>query len=234
MGAVGRAGARSARLRLPPAPGRLREPPGPPATRGPRRPPEASRGGLPPPARASRAHTCRTRCRASTKPSAFMPTGALCPCTSSAMANPTATAVARLPRSGLPLRSGTRSRKGKVAPLPAEGKRREGTARSEREREIGWGKAASVRRGLKTRDRCPAEVGAWPWLEGVCPGHRQLSVKKASLRPHPPKAWALGLQQRWDRPWGAGVAVYSPCCLFLQPDRRETWMWLFHHLTHAV
>lgn len=42
VGTAGRAGARSARLRLPPAPGRLREPPGPPATRGPRRPPEAS------------------------------------------------------------------------------------------------------------------------------------------------------------------------------------------------
>ena len=91
------------------------------------------RSGLPPPA--SRARTCRTRCRASTKPSAFMPTGALCPCTSSAIAKPTATAVARLPRSGLPLRSGTRSRKGKVAPLPAEGKRREGTASSEGDRE---------------------------------------------------------------------------------------------------
>lgn len=194
MGAAGGAGDRSARLRLPPAPGRLGEPPGPPATRGPRRPPEASRGGLPSPA--SRARTCRTRCRASTKPSAFMPTGALCPCTSSAMANPTTTAVARLPRSGLPLRSGTRSRKGKVAPLPAEGKRREGTACSERE--IGWGKAASVRRGLKARDRCPAEVGAWPWCEGPCPGHRQLSVKKTRLRPRPPKAWAPGLERRCD------------------------------------
>lgn len=96
--------------------------------------PRRRRGGLPPPARASRARTCRTRCRASTKPSAFMPTGALCPCTSSAMADPAAAAAAPLPRSGLPLRSGTRSRKGKVAPLPAEGKPREGTARSVRDR----------------------------------------------------------------------------------------------------
>lgn len=94
--------------------------------------PRRRRGGLPPPASCPR--TCRTRCRASTKPSAFMPTGALCPCTSSAMANPTAAAVAPLPRSGLPLHSGTRSRKGKVAPLPAEGKQREGTARSVRDR----------------------------------------------------------------------------------------------------
>lgn len=35
-------------------------------------------------------HTCRTRCRASTNPSAFIPTGAPCPCTSSAMAAPAA------------------------------------------------------------------------------------------------------------------------------------------------
>lgn len=104
------------------------------ASRVPGAHPRRRRGGLPPPARASRARTCRTRCRASTKPSAFMPTGALCPCTSSAMADPTAAAVAPLPRSGLPLRSGTRSRKGKVAPLPAEGTRREGTARSVRDR----------------------------------------------------------------------------------------------------
>lgn len=95
-----------------------------------------------------------------------MPTGAFCPCTSSAMADPTAAAVPRLPRSGLPLRSGTRSRKGKVAPLPAEGKRRKGTARSVSE--TGWGKAASVRRGLEARDRSPAGSG------GVAAGRRGL------------------------------------------------------------
>ena len=82
---------------------------------------------LPP---AGRARTCRTRCRASTKPSAFIPTGALCPCTSSAIAAPAAARLRRrrrrhrrsAPLSGLPLHLGTRSRKGKVAPLPAEGK----------------------------------------------------------------------------------------------------------------
>lgn len=149
------------------------------------------RGGLPPPARASHARTCRTRCRASTKPSAFMPTGALCPCTSSAIAKPTATAVAWLPRSGLPLRSGTRSRKGKVDPLPAEGKRREGATSSEGE--IGWGKAVSERRGLKARDRCPAGSGGVAVGRGGGLPWAQATVRqKTRLRPRPPKEWAPG------------------------------------------
>lgn len=73
------------------------------------------------------ARTCRTRCRASTKPSAFIPTGALCPCTNSAITaprrrRPRSRRRRLAPRSGLPLYLGTRSRKRKVALLPAEGK----------------------------------------------------------------------------------------------------------------
>lgn len=41
------------------------------------------------------------------------------------------------------------------------------------------------------------EVGAWPCREGACPEHRQLSVKKARLRPRPLKAWALDLARWW-------------------------------------
>lgn len=163
------------------------------------------RGGLPPPARASCARTCRTRCRASTKPSAFMPTGALCPCTSSAIAKPTATAVARLPRSGLPLRSGTRSRKGKVAPLPAEGKRREGATSSEGE--IGWGKAASVRRGLKARDRCPAGSGGVAVVRGgpalgtgSCPSKDQVATPPSEgVGPRPLASVGPPLRRRCGR-----------------------------------
>lgn len=142
-----------------------------------------------------------------------MPTGALCPCTSSAMAKPTATAVARLPRSGLPLRSGTRSRKGKVAPLPAEGKRREGTARSER----GWGKVASVRRGLKARDRCPAGSGGVAVREGVLPRARA-AVSQKDQGATPPSKGVGQVFNNGGTATETQVRLRSPCCLFLQPE----------------
>lgn len=64
------------------------QPPGPTPPPGPAPPRPLA---LPP---AGCGRTCRARCRASTKPSAFMPTGALCPCTSSAITTSTTTAAA--------------------------------------------------------------------------------------------------------------------------------------------
>lgn len=79
---------------------------------------------LPP---AGHARTCRTRCSASTKPSAFIPTGALCPCTSSAI---TAPAAAPLPRPASPSVWGPVAGKGKSPHFRRKGRRDTGRERS--------------------------------------------------------------------------------------------------------
>lgn len=79
---------------------------------------------LPP---AGHARTCRTRCRASTKPSAFIPTGALCPCTSSAI---TAPAAAPLPRPASPSVWGPVAGKGKSPHFRRKGRQDTGRERS--------------------------------------------------------------------------------------------------------
>ena len=81
---------------------------------------------LPP---AGPARTCRTRCRASTKPSAFIPTGALCPCTSSAITAPAA-AAAQLPRPASSSAWGPVAGKGKSPHFRRKGSRDAGSERS--------------------------------------------------------------------------------------------------------
>lgn len=121
--------------RLRPRP--LQEPPSPPRrppARGPTLLPSGpARPRLGLPAAGSRRRprrTCRTRCRASTKPSAFMPPGAPWPCTSSAMAAPR---PAPLP-AGRPSARGPVAGKGKSPHFRRKGRR---DTRRERSRVCG-------------------------------------------------------------------------------------------------
>lgn len=170
----------------------------------------ASRGLLPPPGPALPALTCRTRCRASTKPSGLIPTGAaLCPCASSAMTRaprpPVDAAAAPSRRSA----RGPAPGKGKSPPLPPE-VGRGGGARGGAGGAVGGGAAGSGgelgagpggggERGLPVRAAPRVHLSSGPG--GAGPSHVRaappdLGCSEPRLQPWAPPALGHAQQYR--------------------------------------
>lgn len=115
------------------------------------------------------------------------------------------------PPSGLQLRLGTRSRKGKVAPLPAEGK----PGRSAREEPRLWG-------GVRACDHGPAgsgggAVGAW-----ACPA-REVAVRpqEAGICVSPDQIWARPVDDVVTGPKARMWPEVSGSRLFGNPGRSD-------------
>lgn len=136
---------------------------------------------LPP---AGRARTCRGRCRVSTKPSVFIPTGALCPCTSSAITAPAAAAAARLPSPASPSARGPVAGKGKSPHFRRKGSStREETSRA---RGAGSGHVTATRPEVGAGPR--GGGGAARWVLRAKP----LSGLKGQVAPLSPFPDAIG------------------------------------------